>query len=83
MEQILENMNRTPWEEVLKRIASSPHIRRGKVTNIRRQIAKGTYEVGDRLDGAIDRLLEVLTDPSEESCLDGDGRSRPAELVAC
>ena len=83
MEQILGNMNATPQEEVLKRIASSPHLRRGKVTNIRRQIADGTYEVADRLDRAIDRLLEALTDPSEESCLDGHEASRPAKLVVC
>ena len=30
MEQILEEMRSTPWEEVLKRIASSPYIRRGR-----------------------------------------------------
>jgi len=83
MEQILENMRSTPWEEVLKRIASSPHIRRGKVLSIRRQITEGTYEIEARVDGAIDRVLEAITCPSEKPCLDGDVRSRPAELVAC
>ena len=83
MEQILENMRSTPWEEVLKRIASSPHIRRGKVLSIRRQITEGTYEIEDRLDGAIDGVLEAITCPSEEPYLDGDVRSEPAELVAC
>jgi len=83
MEQILVNMSSTPWEEVLKRIASSPHIRRGKVLSIRRQIAEGTYEIEDRLDGAIDGVLEAITCPSERPCLDGDVRSGPATLVAC
>ena len=58
MEQILENMRSTPWEEVLKRTASSPHIRRDKVLSIRRQITEGTYEVAGRLDTAMDRVLE-------------------------
>jgi anti-sigma28 factor (negative regulator of flagellin synthesis) len=58
MEQILENMSSTPGEEVLKKIASSPHIRRGKVLSIRRQITEGTYEVAGRLDRVIDRVLE-------------------------
>ena len=58
MEQILENMDMTPPEEVLKRIASLPDIRRGKVLDIRRQLREGTYEVAGRLDRALDRVLE-------------------------
>ena len=58
MEQILENMRSTPGEVVLQRIAASPHIRRGKVLTIRRQITEGTYEVAGRLDRAMDRVLE-------------------------
>jgi anti-sigma28 factor (negative regulator of flagellin synthesis) len=61
MEQILENMNTTPQEEVLKRITSLPPIRQGKVLDIRRQIADGTYEVADRLDKSIDGVLEAIT----------------------
>ncbi len=83
MEQILENMSSAPWEDVLKRIACSPHIRRGKVLSIRRQITEGTYEIEHRLDGAIDGVLEAITCPSEEPCLDGDVRSGPAKLAAC
>ena len=58
MEQILEDLNTTPPEEVLQRIASSPDIRRGKVLTIRRRITEGTYEVAGRLDRVIDRVLE-------------------------
>jgi hypothetical protein len=83
MEQILKNMRSTPWEEVLKRIASLPHIRRGKVLSIRRQTTEGTYEIEDRLDGAIDGVLEAITCPSGEPYLDGDVRSEPAKLAAC
>jgi anti-sigma28 factor (negative regulator of flagellin synthesis) len=60
-EQILGDTNTTPQEEVLKRIASLPRTRRDKVLDIRRQIAEGTYEVADRLDKAIDRVLETIT----------------------
>ena len=61
MEQILENLNTTPQEEVLERIASLPLNRQGKVLDIRRQIAAGTYEVTDRLNTVIDRVLEAMT----------------------
>jgi hypothetical protein len=61
MERIFGNMSTTPWEEVLKRIASLPDIRQAKVMDIRRQITERTYEVGDRLDRAIDRVLEAIT----------------------
>jgi hypothetical protein len=60
MKQILEKMSSTPWDEVLRRIACSSHIRRGKVLHIRRQIAQGTYEIDDRVDGAADRVLEAI-----------------------
>ncbi len=35
--------------------------RQDKVLDIRRQIAVGTYKVGERLDGVMDRVLEALT----------------------
>ena len=60
MERILANMNTTSQEEVLKRISALPDIRRGKVLDIRRQLTEGTYEVADRLDGVIDRVLEAI-----------------------
>ena len=58
MEQILEDLNTTPPEEVLKRIASLPDIRRGKVLSIRRQLTEETYEVAGRLDRAMVQVLE-------------------------
>jgi len=61
MERILGNMNSTPQEEVLKRIASLPDIRRGKVLRIHRQVTEGTYQIANRLDEAMDRVLEVIT----------------------
>ena len=61
MEQILENMHSRPWQQLVKKIATMPEIRRGKVLNIRRQLTEGTYEVAGRLDRAIDRVLEAIT----------------------
>ena len=61
MERILERMNTTPQEEVLKRIASLPDIRRGKVLRVRRQVTDGTYEVANQLDEAMGHVLEAIT----------------------
>ncbi len=61
MEQILENINSTPIGQVLKKIASLPEIRREKVMNLRREITEGRYDLAERLDVALDRVLEDLT----------------------
>ena len=61
MESILENIKSKPLEQVVKEVATVPEIRRGKVLNIRRQIAQGTYNVEDRLERATDRVLEDLS----------------------
>ena len=61
MEDILENISATPIGRVLKRIASLPEVRKGKVLNLRRQITEGTYDAGDHLDAALDRVLEDFT----------------------
>ena len=61
MEQILENINTTPIGQVLKKIASLPEIRKEKVLEVRRQLNKGKYDLNERLDIALDRVLELLT----------------------
>ena len=60
MEQILENINSTPIGQVLKKIASLPEVRREKVIEIRRQITDGEYDLNNRLEIAIDKILEDL-----------------------
>ncbi|MDH7598015.1 MAG: hypothetical protein QHH07_00065 [Sedimentisphaerales bacterium] len=62
MEVILENLHTTPLGQVLKRIALHDCIRKGKVFNIRKKLLEGTYDLDERLDAAIDRVLEDLTD---------------------
>jgi len=61
MEQILENINTTPIGQVLKKIACLPEVRRKKVLDVRRRINKGEYHLSERLNIALDRVLEDLT----------------------
>ena len=60
MEQILENINHTPLGQVLKRIASLPEVRQQKVLRLRRQITAGRYDLAERLDEVLDKVLEDL-----------------------
>jgi hypothetical protein len=60
MEQILENMNNTPIGQVLKKIASLPDARRQKVLRVRRQLTEGRYELNERLDLALEKVLDDL-----------------------
>ena len=61
MEQILENINTTPIGQVLKKIASLPEVRKEKVLNVRQQLNEGRYGLNERLDVALDKVLEELT----------------------
>ncbi|MHC4624530.1 MAG: flagellar biosynthesis anti-sigma factor FlgM [Planctomycetota bacterium] len=61
MEQILENINNTPIGQVLKKIALLPEVRKEKVLEVRRQLTEGKYNLNERLDIALDRVLEDLT----------------------
>ena len=61
MEQILENIHTTPIGQLLKKIASLPEVRQEKVLNVRQQLTEGRYDLNERLDLAIDRVLEHLT----------------------
>jgi len=60
MEQILDNMNSTPIGQVLKKIASLPDVRRQKVLRVRRQLTEGKYELNERLDLAMEKVLDDL-----------------------
>ncbi|MGE5296304.1 MAG: flagellar biosynthesis anti-sigma factor FlgM [Solirubrobacterales bacterium] len=60
MEQILDNIQHTPLGQVLKQIASLPEVRQKKVLQLRRQITEGRYDLSDRLEMAMDKVLEDL-----------------------
>ncbi len=61
MEQILDNMNTTPIGIVLKRIASLPECSRQRVLEVRRQLTDGEYNLNERLDVVLERVLEDLS----------------------
>ena len=61
MEQILENINTTPIGQVLKKIASLPEVRKKKIMDVRQQLTEGKYDLKERLDIALDKVLENLT----------------------
>jgi len=61
MEQILDNINTTPIGQVLRKIASLPEVRKDKVLDVRRQLTEGKYNLDERLDVALDKVLEYLT----------------------
>lgn len=48
----------SPLGQMLDGIARLPDIRHEKVAEIRRQIADGAYETPEKLDMALDRLLD-------------------------
>ena len=60
MEQILNNMNTTPIGQVLKKIASLPGVRKKKVLRVRKQLTQGSYDVNERLDFTLEKVLDDL-----------------------
>lgn len=60
MEEILKNLNSTPIGQVLKKIAMLPEVRKEKVLGVRQQLTAGEYEVNNRLEAALDKVLEDL-----------------------
>ena len=60
MEQILENINTTPIGQVLKKIVSLPGFRREKILEVRRKLTEGQYDLNERLDIALEKVLDDL-----------------------
>ena len=50
----------SPLGQMLDGISQLPEIRQERVEEIRRQIAAGGYETPEKLEVAVDRLLEEL-----------------------
>ena len=59
-EELLHNINTTPIGRLLKEIAAMPEIRQEKVLSVRSQLQEGNYNLNERLDLALDRVLEEL-----------------------
>ena len=61
MEEIVNNLNNTPVGQVLKKLAALPEVRQQKVLNVRQQLTSGSYDLSERLDVILDKVLEELT----------------------
>ncbi len=61
MEEIINNLNNTPVGQVLKKLAALPEVRQQKVLNVREQLTSGNYDLSERLDVVLDKVLEELT----------------------
>jgi negative regulator of flagellin synthesis FlgM len=53
----VELSDRALW---LSKLRETPSVRQDVVDRVRGPIARGTYETNDRIEGAIDKLLEDL-----------------------
>jgi len=59
-EEMLQTSPKTPLGQLLAKIAQLPEVRYEKITAVRRQINMGQYEIDEKLDAAIDKMLEEL-----------------------
>jgi hypothetical protein len=59
-EELLQAGANTPLGQLLEKISKLPEVRLEEVSNVRRQICLGKYEIDEKLDATIDRLLEEL-----------------------
>lgn len=50
----------SPEALLLDRVRDLPEIRTDRVQQIRAQLAAGAYETGDKLNAALDRLLDEI-----------------------
>jgi negative regulator of flagellin synthesis FlgM len=58
--QIQDELDISDAARLIERAKDVPEIRRDVVDRIRAQIAEGTYETRDKLDIALDRLLDEI-----------------------
>jgi hypothetical protein len=60
IEDILDNIKNTPIGQVLGKIASMPEVRPEKVIGIRQQLCQDKYNVNDRLEAVLEKVLEQI-----------------------
>ncbi len=60
MERILKNIHSTPIGQVLNKIASLPEVRKEKILDVRQQLTEGKYDLSERLDVALEKVLEDI-----------------------
>ncbi|MFA5293314.1 MAG: flagellar biosynthesis anti-sigma factor FlgM [Phycisphaerae bacterium] len=59
-EELLQAGAGTPIGQLLEKISNLPEVRLEKISTVRRQICMGKYEIDEKLDAAVDRILEEL-----------------------
>ncbi len=58
--QIQDELDLSDTAQLVEQAKGAPEIRQDVVDRIRGQIASGTYETEDKLDVALDRLLDEI-----------------------
>jgi negative regulator of flagellin synthesis FlgM len=58
--QIADEVDISEAAQFMEQIHQMPEMREDRVEAVRQQIAEGTYETSDRLNAAIERLLDEI-----------------------
>lgn len=59
-EELLQAGANTPLGQLLDKVSKLPEVRFEKISTVRRQICLGKYQLDEKLDVTIDRILEEL-----------------------
>ena len=57
---IQDELSRSDAAQMVDRVRQTPDIRQDRVASLRAQIANGSYETPDKLDVALNRLLDEI-----------------------
>ena len=57
---IQDELNLSDTAQMIDQVRQTPDIRQDRVSALRSQIASGTYETHDKLDVAVNRLLDEI-----------------------
>jgi len=58
--QIVDQIDISEAAQLVEQVRQLPDIREDRVEAVRQQIAAGTYDTSDKLDAAIERLLDEI-----------------------
>jgi anti-sigma28 factor (negative regulator of flagellin synthesis) len=58
--QIADEVDISEAARLVEQVQQMPEMREDRVEAVRQQIAAGTYETGDKLSGAVERLLDEI-----------------------
>ena len=58
--QIADEVDISEAARLVEQVQQMPEIREDRVEAVRQQIAAGTYETSDKLNAAIERLLDEI-----------------------